>query len=79
MSEAEELTVLTLEKKANFVETPYIQGVAGRALDYIGAGYPIHFWSGLSDSLQRAGRDWQDRIGHACGSPAGPPGDPDSR
>ena len=43
MSEAEELTVLTLEKKANFVETPYIQGVAGRALDYIGAGYPIHF------------------------------------
>ena len=43
MNEAEELTVLTLEKKANFVETPYIKGVSGRALDYIEAGYPIHF------------------------------------
>lgn len=43
LSQAEELTVLTLEKKANFVETPYIQGVAERALDYIKAGYPIHF------------------------------------
>ena len=43
MSQADELTVLTLEKKANFVETPYIQGISGRALDYIAAGYPIHF------------------------------------
>jgi gas vesicle protein GvpN len=43
MNQAEELTVLTLEKKANFVETPYIQGVSERALDYIRAGYPIHF------------------------------------
>lgn len=43
MSQAEELTVLTLEKKPNFVETPYIQGVTERALDYIRAGYPIHF------------------------------------
>jgi len=42
MNQAEELTVLTLEKKANFVETPYIQGISGRALDYIRAGYPIH-------------------------------------
>ena len=43
MSQAEELTVLTLEKKPDFVETPYIQGVTERALDYIMAGYPIHF------------------------------------
>ena len=42
MSQANELTVLTLEKKANFVETPYIQGVSERALDYIKAGYPVH-------------------------------------
>jgi nitric oxide reductase NorQ protein len=42
MSQAEALTVLTLEKKENFVETPYIQGVSGRALDYIKAGYPVH-------------------------------------
>ena len=49
MSQAEESTVfdestvLTLEKKPDFVETPYIQGVTKRALDYIRAGYPIHF------------------------------------
>ena len=39
----DESTVLTLEKKPDFVETPYIQGVTKRALDYIRAGYPIHF------------------------------------
>ena len=43
MNQAEELTVLTLEKKPDFVETPYIEGIAGRALDYIRAGYPVHF------------------------------------
>jgi len=43
MNQAEELTVLTLEKKPDFVETPYIKGITNRALDYIRAGYPIHF------------------------------------
>ncbi len=43
MNHAEELTVLTLEKKPDFVETPYVQGITNRALDYIRAGYPIHF------------------------------------
>ncbi|OGW51696.1 MAG: gas vesicle protein GvpN [Nitrospirae bacterium RBG_19FT_COMBO_58_9] len=43
MSLAEELTVLSLEKKPDFVETPYIQGIAQRALDYSRAGYPVHF------------------------------------
>lgn len=43
MSQAEELTVLTLEKKPDFIETSYIQGVAERALTYIRTGYPIHF------------------------------------
>lgn len=36
-------TVLTLQKKPDFVETPYIRGVTERALDYIQAGYPVHF------------------------------------
>lgn len=36
-------TVLSLEKKPDFVDTPYIQGVTKRALDYLGAGYPVHF------------------------------------
>jgi len=39
----EELTVLSLDKKPDFVETPYIHGVTQRALNYIQAGYPVHF------------------------------------
>lgn len=43
MNQEEELTVLTLDKKPDFVETPYIRGLATRAVDYIRAGYPVHF------------------------------------
>ena len=43
MSQAEELTVLTLEKKPDFVETDYVQSITNKALDYIRAGYPVHF------------------------------------
>lgn len=43
MNAIDDLAVATLEQKPHFVETPYIQGVAGRARDYIRAGYPIHF------------------------------------
>jgi gas vesicle protein GvpN len=39
----EELTVLSLDKKPDFVETPYIRDVTQRALDYLRAGYPVHF------------------------------------
>lgn len=39
----EELTVLSLDKKPDFVETPYINSVTQRALDYLAAGYPVHF------------------------------------
>ncbi|MBY0577701.1 MAG: gas vesicle protein GvpN [Burkholderiales bacterium] len=39
----EELTVLSLDRKPDFVETPYIESVTQRALDYLQAGYPIHF------------------------------------
>ena len=28
---------------SNFVETPFVQGIVGRALNYIAAGFPIHF------------------------------------
>ncbi|MBI2833990.1 MAG: gas vesicle protein GvpN [Acidobacteria bacterium] len=43
MSYQEELTVLTLEKQPDFVETPYIESLTTRALDYVRAGYPVHF------------------------------------
>ena len=43
MSQEEELTVLTLDKKPDFVETPYIRSLTTRAVDYIRAGYPVHF------------------------------------
>lgn len=39
----EELTVLSLDKKPDFVETPYIKSITQRALDYLRAGYPVHF------------------------------------
>jgi nitric oxide reductase NorQ protein len=39
----EKLTVLRLDRKTDFVETPYIQSITQRALDYLRAGYPVHF------------------------------------
>lgn len=39
----EKLTVLSLGRKTDFVETPYIQNITQRALDYLRAGYPVHF------------------------------------
>ncbi len=40
----EELTtVLEPQSLPNFVETPYVKGVTERALDYIKAGFPVHF------------------------------------
>jgi len=43
MGQAENLTLLTLDKKPDFVETAYIQDITQRALSYIRAGYPVHF------------------------------------
>lgn len=43
MRETENLTLLTLDKRASFVETPYVQDITQRALDYVRAGYPVHF------------------------------------
>ncbi len=37
------LSLLTLEKKPDFVETGFIQDLVQRALMYIRAGYPVHF------------------------------------
>lgn len=36
-------TVLSAQPSANFVETPYIRDLTNRALDYIRAGFPVHF------------------------------------
>lgn len=36
-------TVLSLDRKPDFVETPYVRNIAQRALFYLSAGYPIHF------------------------------------
>lgn len=36
-------TVLSAQPSADFVETPYIRGLTDRALDYIKAGFPVHF------------------------------------
>lgn len=36
-------TVLEPRALADFVETPFVQGIAERALSYIAAGFPVHF------------------------------------
>lgn len=39
----EDLTVLMLKQKPDFVATTYVRGLAERALCYLRAGYPVHF------------------------------------
>jgi len=39
----EEKTILEPQSLENFVETPYVQDICNRALNYIAAGYPVHF------------------------------------
>ena len=39
----EPTTVLNPQPGADFVETPYIRDLTNRALDYIKAGFPLHF------------------------------------
>jgi nitric oxide reductase NorQ protein len=39
----EPATVLSAQPSADFVETPYIRDLTSRALDYIKAGFPVHF------------------------------------
>ena len=39
----EEMTVLALKRKSDFVDTPYVGNITQRALFYVKAGYPVHF------------------------------------
>ena len=39
----EEMTVLALKRKSDFVESPYVRNITDRAMFYIKAGYPVHF------------------------------------
>ncbi len=39
----DELNVLSLKQRPDFVQTPCVQNVSERALCYLNAGYPIHF------------------------------------
>ena len=39
----EDLTVLTLKQKSDFVQTPAVQSLTNRAFAYLKAGYPVHF------------------------------------
>ena len=38
-----DLNVLCLKQKPDFVQTPCVRSLAERALCYVRAGYPIHF------------------------------------
>ena len=39
----EDLSVLSMKKKPDFVESAHVRGIAERALFYLKAGYPVHF------------------------------------
>jgi len=39
----EPVTVITLEPGTDFVDTPYVRALTHRALQYIKAGFPVHF------------------------------------
>jgi nitric oxide reductase NorQ protein len=39
----DDLNVLSLKQRPDFVQTPYVQSLAERALCYLRAGYPVHF------------------------------------
>jgi nitric oxide reductase NorQ protein len=39
----EELTVLSLRRKPDFVDSPYVSSLSERAIFYAKAGYPVHF------------------------------------
>ncbi len=39
----EEMTVLSLRRKSDFVETSYVSNLSERAVFYAKAGYPVHF------------------------------------
>ena len=39
----EPVTTLSVKSGADFVETPYIRNLTNRALEYIRAGFPVHF------------------------------------
>lgn len=43
MGQIEELSVPTSNSTSDFVVTPYVEEITQRALDYIRAGYPVHF------------------------------------
>jgi nitric oxide reductase NorQ protein len=38
----EPATVLSTQPSADFVETPYVRNLTNRAIDYLGAGFPVH-------------------------------------
>ncbi|WP_250847003.1 gas vesicle protein GvpN [Aquisphaera insulae] len=40
---AEDLSLLALKQKPDFVETPVVRSLCERATSYLNAGYPIHF------------------------------------
>ncbi len=40
---AEDLSLLALKQKPDFVETPAVRSLTERAHAYLCAGYPIHF------------------------------------
>jgi nitric oxide reductase NorQ protein len=58
--------VLSAQPSADFVETPYIRDLTNRALDYIRAGFPVHFSGPAGIGKTTLALHIADRIGRSA-------------
>jgi nitric oxide reductase NorQ protein len=58
--------VLSAQPSADFVETPYIRDLTNRALDYIRAGFPVHFSGPAGIGKTTLALHVADRIGRSA-------------
>jgi nitric oxide reductase NorQ protein len=60
---AEPATVIGARPSSSFVETPYIKNLTSRALDYVRAGFPVHFCGPAGIGKTTLAMHIADRIG----------------
>ncbi len=59
-------TVLSTQPSTGFIETPYIRELTNRALDYVRAGFPVHFSGPAGIGKTTLALHIADRIGRSA-------------